>query len=84
MAIQCLTASARMLVFSLGSFLSPRNATFIGFSPMWRQLQMCLSAGQSSFQELSMFLGVSREQVHIEALSALLADFFTGHQLKMH
>ena len=45
---------------------------------------MCLSAGQSSFQELSMFLGVSREQVHIEALSALLADFFTGHQLKMH
>lgn len=45
---------------------------------------MCLSAGLSSLRELSAFLGVSGEQVHIEALTALLAGFFTGHQPKMH
>lgn len=59
------------LLFSVDSFgedaltkqpLLCRGATFIGFSPKWKQLSTCLPAGLSSSQELIMFLGLSGEQ----------------------
>lgn len=71
-------------MFPLGSFFSSRNAVFIGFSPKWKQVYMRLSAGVSSSQELSVFLGVSGGQVPVGALAALLAGFLPGQQLEVH